>query len=54
MTPMFIQEPFWELTNSRKDGHYISVTSDYRFLPEFIEDKELSYFGDMGTVLKIC
>ena len=25
MTPMFIQEPFWELTNSLKDAYYISA-----------------------------
>ena len=39
MTPRFIQEPFWELTNSLKDAYYSSVNSEYQFLPEFIEDK---------------
>ena len=42
MTPMFIQEPFWELTNSLKDAYYISVNSEYQFLPEFIEDKGIA------------
>ena len=54
MTPMFIQEPFWELTNSLKDAYYISVNSEYQFLPEFIEDKGIAILGDIGTVLKIC
>ena len=52
MTPMFIQEPFWELTNSLKDAYYISVNSEYQFLPEFIEDKGIAILGDIGTVLK--
>ena len=51
-TPMFIQEPFWELTNSLKDAYYISVNSEYQFLPEFIEDKGIAILGDIGTVLK--
>ena len=52
MTPMFIQEPFWELTNSLKDAYYISVNSEYQFLPKFIEDKGIAILGDIGTVLK--
>ena len=52
MTPMFIQEPFWELTNSLKDAYYISVNSEYQFLPEFIENKGIAILGDIGTVLK--
>ena len=52
MTPMFIQEPFWKLTNSLKDAYYISVNSEYQFLPEFIEDKGIAILGDIGTVLK--
>ena len=47
-----IQEPFWELTNSLKDAYYISVNSEYQFLPEFIEDKGIAILGDIGTVLK--
>ena len=52
MTPMFIQEPFWKLTNSLKDAYYISVNSEYQFLPEFIEDKGIAILEDIGTVLK--
>lgn len=32
--------------------YYISVNSEYQFLPEFIEDKGIAILGDIGTVLK--
>lgn len=35
-----------------KDAYYISVNSEYQFLPEFIEDKGIAILGDIGTVLK--
>ena len=34
------------------DAYYISVNSEYQFLPEFIEDKGIAILGDIGTVLK--
>mgnify|MGYP000479506776 CR=1 FL=1 len=52
MTPMFIQEPFWELTNSLKDAYYISVNSEYQFLPEFIEDKGIAILGGYRNSVK--
>ena len=38
--------------DSLKDAYYISVNSEYQFLPEFIEDKGIAILGDIGTVLK--
>ena len=35
-----------------KRQYYISVNSEYQFLPEFIEDKGIAILGDIGTVLK--
>lgn len=51
MTPMFIQEPFWTLTQYNKNAHYISVNRDYAFLPEAIEDRGIAIQGDIANVL---
>lgn len=52
LTPMFIQEPFWNLTLNLPDAYYISVNAEYDFLPEQIEDKGIVIRGDIGKVLK--
>lgn len=52
LTPMFIQEPFWNLTLNLPDAYYISVNAEYDFLPEQIEDKGFCILGDIGKVLK--
>lgn len=51
MTPMFIQEPFWELTNDLPDAYYISVNSQYAYLPKQIENKGFALRGNIVTVL---
>lgn len=51
MTPMFIQEPFWNLTLSLPDTHYISVNDQYDFLPEEIEDKGMVIVENIADVL---
>lgn len=51
MTPMFIQEPFWNLTYSLPDARYLAVNSEYNYLPEQIEDQGISILGDIGQVL---
>lgn len=52
LTPMFIQEPFWNLTLNLPDAYYISVNAEYDFLPEQIEDKGFCILGDIGKILK--
>lgn len=52
MTPMFIQEPFWELTKSIQSAYYISVNETYDFLPEQIEDKGMAIVGNIADVLE--
>lgn len=52
MTPMFIQEPFWNLTMNLPDARYISVNAQYDFLPEQIEDKGMAIRGDIARVLE--
>ena len=38
--------------NSLKDAYYISVNSEYQFLPEFIEDKGIAIFGRYRNSVK--
>ena len=52
LTPMFIQEPFWNLTLSLPGAYYVSVNEKYDFLPEQIEDKGIAILGDIGIVLR--
>lgn len=51
MTPMFIQEPFWALTNNLPGAFDVMVNKDYQFLPEQIEDKGVAIKGDIAKVL---
>ena len=44
MTDEFIQEPFWDLTNSLKDAYYISVNSEYQFLPNSLKIRGLLFW----------
>lgn len=52
LTPMFIQEPFWNLTLSFPEARYIAVNDRYDFLPKEIGDKGMVIVGDIGEVLK--
>ncbi len=51
MTPMFIQEPFWELTRMLPDASYIAVNDKYDFVPKDIEDKGMAIVGNIADVL---
>lgn len=52
MTPMFIQEPFWNLTLNLTDAFYIAVNAQYAFLPEQIEEKGFAIRENIELVLK--
>ena len=52
MTPMFIQEPFWNLTLNLPDAYYIAINEQYDFLPKDIEEKGMVIKGDIAKVLK--
>lgn len=52
LTPMFIQEPFWNLTLNFPKAQYVSINAQYNFLPEQIEDKGFVILGDIGKALK--
>ena len=51
MTPMFIQEPFWNLTAMNPNARYIAVNDRYAFLPRQIEDRGMAIRGDIAQVL---
>lgn len=52
MTPMFIQEPFWQLTAALPKAKYIGVNDKYTFLPKTIEDKGMVITADIANVLR--
>lgn len=51
MTPMFIQEPFWNLTLALPKARYISINDRYDLLPAQIADRGLVIVADIARVL---
>ena len=51
-SPMFIQEPFWNLTLSFPHARYIAVNNKYDFLPKQLEDKGMTIVADIAQVLR--
>ena len=52
MTPMFIQEPFWNLTLGFPHARYIAVNNQYNLLPRQLEDKGMVIVEDIAKVLR--
>ncbi len=52
LTPMFIQEPFWNLTLTYPKARYIAVNDRYDFLPKQIEDRGMVIVADIARVLQ--
>ena len=52
MTPMFIQEPFWNLTLRFPHARYIAINNKYDFLPKQLEDKGMTIVADIAQVLR--
>lgn len=51
MTPMFIQEPFWNLTYAYPDAFYITINPKDAILPEKLKNKGLAIREDIAKVL---
>lgn len=51
ITPMFIQEPFWNLTLSLPHANYASVNRDYAYLPVQIGAQGIAIQADIAQVL---
>lgn len=52
MTPKFIKEPFWELTQSLPDAYYISINPQDALVPQGIKEKGLAIKKDIAEVLQ--
>ena len=52
MTPMFIQEPFWNMTYEWSDAFYITVNPRDAIVPEEIKHKGLAIQEDIAKVLE--
>lgn len=48
MTPMFIKEPFWNMTYSLPDAYYITVNPKDAILPRELEGKGLAIQEDIA------
>ena len=51
LTPMFIQEPFWNLTLSLPHARYVAVNDKYDLLPAQIADRGMVIVADIARVL---
>lgn len=52
MTPMFIQEPFWEMTHYLKNSFYININPKDAVTNPIIQDRSLLIKDDINEVLK--
>jgi NAD-dependent SIR2 family protein deacetylase len=52
MTPMFIKEPFWNMTYSWPDAYYITINPKDALLPRELKDKGLAIHEDIAVVLQ--
>ena len=52
MTPMFIQEPFWNLTYQLPQAFYITINPKDALLPKELEKKGLAIKEDIAVVLR--
>ncbi|MGK9184748.1 hypothetical protein KXS12_21140 [Priestia filamentosa] len=52
MTPMFIKEPFWEMTYSLPGAYYITINPKDAVVPRKIEEKGLVINQDIARVLQ--
>lgn len=52
MTPMFIKEPFWEMTHSLSNAYYISINPKDAMVPREIAEKGLAINEDIAQVFQ--
>ena len=51
MTPMFIQEPFWNMTYAWQNAFYITINPKDAIVPEELKQKSLAIREDIAKVL---
>lgn len=52
MTPMFIKEPFWNMTYSWSGAYYIAVNPKDALLPKELKEKGIAIKENIADVLK--
>lgn len=52
MTPMFIQEPFWYLTQKLKDARYVSMNNRPVPMPKSMDDKGMVIVEDIAKSMR--
>ena len=52
MTPMFIQQPFWNLTYSLPQAFYININPKDALLPAELQEKGMAIHEDIAKVLE--
>lgn len=52
MTPMFIKEPFWNMTYSFPDAYYITINPKDAVVPRELSEKGLAIKEDIARVLQ--
>lgn len=54
MTPMFIQEPFWNLTYNLPNARYVTINPKDALLPDQLKSKGLAIHDDIAAVLNVA
>ena len=52
MTPMFIQEPFWNMTYSWRKSYYITINPKDAILPKELQERGMAIHEDIALVLR--
>ena len=52
MTPMFIQEPFWNMTYSWRKSYYVTINPKDAILPKELQDRGMAIHEDIALVLR--
>src|SRR5690625_1152678 len=52
MTPMFIKEPFWNMTYSFPNAYYITINPKDALVPQELREKGLAIKEDIAHVLQ--
>lgn len=52
MTPMFIKEPFWNMTYTWEDAYYITINPNDALVPEELKEKGLAIHEDIAKALQ--
>ncbi|UOY90001.1 hypothetical protein [Bacillus glycinifermentans] len=52
MTPMFIKEPFWNMTYGWPDAYYITINPKDALLPSELKDKGLAIHEDIAEIMR--